>query len=83
MNSQESRAAYTAVDEDNSAFDSCASLIFLEVLNEGCQEVAELAAKELLSVRVGAQRLLEALLVKVINFTSFVVLLSCTLTSLK
>ena len=41
------------------------TMIYLEVLDEGCREAVELAAQELLSVRVGAQRMLESMLVKV------------------
>ena len=64
---QETREAHRLLEEDECALEQCVSRLYLQVLDEGCREAAELAAKELLSVRVGAQRLLETLLVKVGN----------------
>jgi hypothetical protein len=65
MVTQETRAGHRELEDDDSALEVCAALLYLEVLELGCREAAELAAKELLSVRVGAQRLLETLVVKV------------------
>ena len=65
MKTQASRSEYVAHEEDINAIDACVGILFLEILDDACREVAELAAKEILSLRVGAQRLLETLLVKV------------------
>lgn len=62
---QETRERHCEREEDRSVLELCAGLVYWEVIEEGCRDAAVLAAQELVSVRVGAQRLLETLLVKV------------------
>lgn len=62
---QDSRAQHRELEEDDWAWEEGATFVFLTVLEEACQEAAEQVAKELLSVRVGAQRMVETLLVQV------------------
>lgn len=76
MATQETRAEHRSLEDDDSVIVALANIIYLEVLDEGCAEAVKLAAKELLSVRVGVQRLLESLVVKVIIGDLFV---SCSI----
>jgi hypothetical protein len=65
------------VEQDREAVHACVSLVFQKCVSEVCAEAGQAVARELLSVRLGAARLLEGIIVNASTVQRYSMLYRC------